>query len=602
MRQTFTKRILLFLFLVIPAPLLLNLVVLSFFSFVAVKTTIIQDLHTRTMNFNLELEKKIAIQNIFLKRLAETLALKTLTTSHDFFTEAYSEMIALGDTDLSLCLLSSANDSIRTKNPRDPFVRYIKAHPEIRDKLIQNPGNASLISISERPDTEDHYLIFAEPLPIYEDPSLAGWVIAFYSMQKLRNYLFHNKQSYQDLLCYLNHKGELLFSNSSPFQNGAFSLSMEGYPALFSEKASYPLEPSPELFKAKELLKVSIHGKTFLAYLSPWQPIPHTHSLALIPLSTCITQALRLPINVILFYILAFSLMGWVLSCTSKRLNRPLQELSVSMESAWKGNHNVRYEPQPYGYEINELGNIFNCTLLLLLNVKEKAEIEYISGNLLQKELALLSSLKDTLLCQRSNSLPGGTFSLHYLQGEQQTGYFYGWVATPEKDRLFGVIGIAGDIGLPSYLYALSARSLFLTYASLGYSLPSICHKTMRSFDETTVGNEASISIACLEYDLSSKSLSVLTEGANPPTLFIKRQEHLLTMSEQQRIETGDILVCLTGGPHIIQYLKTLPIEALLKDPLAPLNSENFAEMLTTMLRSKNQTQIDGAVGFLSFI
>lgn len=602
MRLTFTKRILLFLFLVIPALLLLNLVVLSFFSFVAVKTTIIQDLHTRTMNFNLELEKKIAIQNIFLKRLAETLALKTLTTSHDFFTEAYSEMIALGDTDLSLCLLSSANDSIRTKNPRDPFVRYIKAHPEIRDKLIQNPGNASLISISERPDTEDHYLIFAEPLPIYEDPSLAGWVIAFYSMQKLRNYLFHNKQSYQDLLCYLNHKGELLFSNSSPFQNGAFSLSMEGYPALSSEKASYPLEPSPELFKAKELLKVSIHGKTFLAYLSPWQPIPHTHSLALIPLSTCITQALRLPINVILFYILAFSLMGWVLSCTSKRLNRPLQELSVSMESAWKGNHNVRYEPQPYGYEINELGNIFNCTLLLLLNVKEKAEIEYISGNLLQKELALLSSLKDTLLCQRSNSLPGGTFSLHYLQGEQQTGYFYGWVATPEKDRLFGVIGIAGDIGLPSYLYALSARSLFLTYASLGYSLPSICHKTMRSFDETTVGNEASISIACLEYDLSSKSLSVLTEGANPPTLFIKRQEHLLTMSEQQRIETGDILVCLTGGPHIIQYLKTLPIEALLKDPLAPLNSENFAEMLTTILRSKNQTQIDGAVGFLSFI
>lgn len=602
MRLTFTKRILLFLFLVIPALLLLNLVVLSFFSFVAVKTTIIQDLHTRTMNFNLELEKKIAIQNIFLKRLAETLALKTLTTSHDFFTEAYSEMIALGDTDLSLCLLSSANDSIRTKNPRDPFVRYIKAHPEIRDKLIQNPGNASLISISERPDTEDHYLIFAEPLPIYEDPSLAGWVIAFYSMQKLRNYLFHNKQSYQDLLCYLNHKGELLFSNSSPFQNGAFSLSMEGYPALSSEKASYPLEPSPELFKAKELLKVSIHGKTFLAYLSPWQPIPHTHSLALIPLSTCITQALRLPINVILFYILAFSLMGWVLSCTSKRLNRPLQELSVSMESAWKGNHNVRYEPQPCGYEINELGNIFNCTLLLLLNVKEKAEIEYISGNLLQKELALLSSLKDTLLCQRSNSLPGGTFSLHYLQGEQQTGYFYGWVATPEKDRLFGVIGIAGDIGLPSYLYALSARSLFLTYASLGYSLPSICHKTMRSFDETTVGNEASISIACLEYDLSSKSLSVLTEGANPPTLFIKRQEHLLTMSEQQRIETGDILVCLTGGPHIIQYLKTLPIEALLKDPLAPLNSENFAEMLTTMLRSKNQTQIDGAVGFLSFI
>lgn len=602
MRQTFTKRILLFLFLVIPAPLLLNLTVLSFFSFAAVKTTVIQDLHTRTMNFHLELEKKIAIQKIFLKRLAETLALKTLTTANDFFTEAYSEMIALGDTDLSLCLISSANDSIRTKNPRDPFVRYIKAHPEIRDKLIQNPGNASLISISEYLDTEEHYLVFAEPLPIYGDPSLAGWVIAFYSMQKLRNYLFQNNQSRKDLLCFLNKNGELLFSDAPSLQKGSFSLSLSGYPSLPSSQTSYSLEASPNLFKSKQLLQVSIQGKTFLAYLSSWPPIPHTYSLALIPLSSCVTQALRLPINVILFYILAFSLMGWLLSCTSKRLNRPLQELTVSMESAWKGNHHVRYEPQPYGYEINELGNIFNCTLLLLLNVKDKAEIEYISGNLLQKELALLSSLQDTLLCQRSNELPGGTFSLHYLQGEQRTGLFYGWVTSPTGTSLLGVIGIAGDIGLPSYLYALSARSLFLTYASLGYPLPDICHKTTQSFDEATIGNEASVSMAFIEYHLASRSLSVLSQGTNPPALFLKRQEQLLAISEQQCIEPGDILVCLTGGPNMTQHLKRLPIESLLKDSLSPLNSENFAEILTTMLKHKKQTQIDGAVGFFSFI
>ncbi|MBQ8498917.1 MAG: SpoIIE family protein phosphatase [Chlamydia sp.] len=603
MRQTFTKRILFFLFLVIPAPLLLNLVVLSFFSFAAVKTTVIQDLHTKTMNVNLELEKKIAIQTIFLKRLAETLALKRLTTTNDFFTEAYSEMVALGDSDLSLCLLSSANDSIRTKNPRDPFVRYIKTHPEIRNQLVQNPKKVSLVSISEDVGSEEHYLVFAEPLPIYEDPSLTGWVIAFYSMQKLRNYLFQNNSSHHNLLyCYLNKNGQLLFSDSDSLQQGAFSLSLAGYPSLSSPLPSHALEASPKFFKAKELLQVSLEGKTFLAYLSSWQPIPNTYSLALIPLSTCITQALRLPINVIFFYTLAFSLMGWVLSSTSKRLNRPLQELTVSMESVWKGNHNVRYEPQPYGYEINELGNIFNCTLLLLLNVKEKADVEYISGNVLQKELALLSSLQDTLLCQRSNELPGGTFSLHYLKGAQQAGLFYGWIPSLNKDSLFGVIGIAGDIGLPSYLYALSARSLFLTYASLGYSLASICDKTIRTFDETTVGNEASVSMVFIEYQISSKSLSVRTEGTNPPVLFLKRREQLLSIAETQVIESGDILVCLTGGPHITHYLQTLPVEALLKDPLAPLNSENFAETLTAMLKNKNQTQIDGAVGFFSFI
>ncbi len=50
------------------------------------------------------------------------------------------------------------------------------------------------------------------------------------------------------------------------------------------------------------------------------------------------------------------------------------------------------------------------------------------------------------------------------------------------------------------------------------------------------------------------------------------------------------------------QHLKRLPIESLLKDSLSPLNSENFAEILTTMLKHKKQTQIDGAVGFFSFI
>ena len=105
-----------------------------------------------------------------------------------------------------------------------------------------------------------------------------------------------------------------------------------------------------------------------------------------------------------------------------------------------------------------------------------------------------------------------------------------------------------------------------------------------------------------LEYNPESRSLSMLSQGINPPSLFLKRKERLLAIAEQQQIESGDILICLTGCPNISQSLTSLPIEALLKDPLAPLHSENFTEILTTMLKNKNQTQIDGAVGFFSFI
>ncbi|MEF9496857.1 regulator of sigma subunit [Chlamydia sp. 04-14] len=606
MKQTFTKRILLFLFLVIPIPLILNLIVLSLFSFSAAKNNLMENLHTHATNFSLEFEKKLTIHKIFLKRLANTLALKAYaSSSEDFYSQAYNEMFALSDMDFSLCLIPLLDGNIKTKNPHDPFIHYLKSHPEIKKKLSMSAGKACIITISSETSSNfsKNYLVITEDIEVWNSPTSAGLLVSFYPMDFLQKDLFKSLHLKNEDICLLNKYGEVLFASNPKFSSEVFSVDIANLPKITARKQAIPVRIAPKILQEHNLISVKINNKKYLGIVLNKLPIQGTYTLSIIPLSWFIAKAIRLPLNVIFFYSLAFILMGWILTKINKRLNQPIQELTTCMEAAWRGNHNIRYEPQPYGYEINELGNIFNCTLLLLLNSREKAEIEHTSGDKLQKELAILASLQQTLLSPTFPEFPNVSFISKHLQGIQLSGHFYGWKASIPEQNLIGVVGLAGDIGLPSYLYALSARSLFLAYANLSSSLEKISSNTFDAFGKTTEGDEATVSMTFIRYCSIDTTLSILSVGETPPITFLKRQETFfrLTSPTKQKIEPGDILVCITGNYELTEYLMRLPIEELIKDPLAPLNSENFIETLTEMLNKETQSQIDGTLSFLSF-
>ncbi|WP_348663385.1 regulator of sigma subunit [Chlamydia vaughanii] len=602
MKQNFTKRILLFLFLVIPIPLILNLVVLSLFSFSAAKNNLIGNLHTHASHFNLEFEKKLTIHKIFLKRLANTLALKAYSSSEDFYVQAYHEMFALSDTDFSLCLIPLVNGNIKTKNPHDPFIHYLKTHPELKKKLSMSSGKACLITVPSE-TSPNNYLVITEDIEIWNSPTNAGLLVGFYPMHFLQKDLFRSLHLADEDICLLNKYGEVLFSSNPLFSSEVFSLNIPDLPKITPRTHATSIEIAPKMLQEQNLISVKIKNKRYLGIVLNKIPIQGTYTLSVVPLSTLLKKAIRLPVNVIFFYALAFILMGWILTKINKRLNQPIQELTTCMEAAWRGNHNIRYEPRPYGYEINELGNIFNCTLLLLLNSREKAEIEDISGNKLQKELAILSSLQQTLLSPDFPDFPNITFISKHLQGAQLSGHFYGWKASTSDHSLIGVVGLAGDIGLPSYLYALSARSLFLAYANIFPSLEKIGTATYETFGKTTEGDEATVSMTFIRYLSTEASLELFSVGNTPPVVFLKRQETFSRLHPpvSQKIQSGDVLVCITGNNELTDYLMRLPIEELLKDPLAPLNSDNFVETLTEMLNKETQSQIDGTLSFLSF-
>ncbi|WP_100934359.1 regulator of sigma subunit [Candidatus Chlamydia corallus] len=603
MKHTFTKRVLLFFFLVIPIPLLLNLMVVGFFSFSAAKANLVQVLHTHATNLSIEFDKKLTIHKLFLNRLANTLALKSYgAPSTEPYTQAYNEMMALSDTEFSLCLIDPFDGSIKTKNPGDPFIRYLKQHPEMKKKLSIAAGKAFLLTIPAEPLL--HYLILVEDIESWDSPTTAGLLVSFYPMSFLQKDLFQSLHITKGNICLVNKYGEVLFCAQNCGTPSAFSLDLPNLPQLQPRSSSaVEIQKAPSILGGENLVSMIINNKRYIGLVLNKIPIQGIFTLSLIPVSDLIYSTLKLPLNICLFYVLAFLLMWWIFSKISTRLNKPLQELTFCMEAAWRGNHNVRFEPQPYGYEFNELGNIFNCTLLLLLNSIEKADIDYQSGEKLQKELGILSSLQSALLSPDFPTFSKVTFSSQHLRGKQLSGHFNGWTVRDDGHTLLGIIGLAGAIGLPSYLYALSARSLFLAYASLDSSLQKISTDTAESFSKTTEGNEATVAMTFIKYSGEDRSIELLSLSEGAPTIFLQRGESFLRLPLQthETLQPGDRLICVTGDQDIVNYFSQLPIEELLKDPLDPLNTDNLIDSLTMILNNETEHSADGTLTVLSF-
>ncbi|ETR79536.1 putative sigma regulatory protein-pp2c phosphatase [Chlamydia pneumoniae B21] len=511
-------------------------------------------------------------------------------------------MMALSNTDFSLCLIDPFDGSVRTKNPGDPFIRYLKQHPEMKKKLSAAVGKAFLLTIPGKPLL--HYLILVEDVASWDSTTTSGLLVSFYPMSFLQKDLFQSLHITKGNICLVNKYGEVLFCAQDSESSFVFSLDLPNLPQFQARSSSaIEIEKASGILGGENLITVSINKKRYLGLVLNKIPIQGTYTLSLVPVSDLIQSALKVPLNICFFYVLAFLLMWWIFSKINTKLNKPLQELTFCMEAAWRGNHNVRFEPQPYGYEFNELGNIFNCTLLLLLNSIEKANIDYHSGEKLQKELGILSSLQSALLSPDFPTFPKVTFSSQHLRGRQLSGHFNGWTVQDGGDTLLGIIGLAGDIGLPSYLYALSARSLFLAYASLDVSLQKISKDTADSFSKTTEGNEAVVAMTFIKYVEKDRSLELLSLSEGAPTMFLQRGESFvrLPLETHQALQPGDRLICLTGGEDILKYFSQLPIEELLKDPLNPLNTENLIDSLTMMLNNETEHSADGTLTILSF-
>ncbi|WP_348664217.1 hypothetical protein [Chlamydiifrater volucris] len=609
-KQTFTSRILLFLFIIIPIPLVLNLGIFTLFSFSESLDSTEQCFRTHATNLSLEIKKVLSFKKLFLERIANTIALKELTVSTQeqaLFSTVSSELSEVSDS-FELCLLDSKTGKVWAKNPNDPFVFNLSQKNSLRSKLFRYAGMTFITTISNAKSEEKiPYIVIVEEIDTpkngFSTSSLSGFLISFQKLKNLQKELFQNiTLSHGDILL-VNHRGEILLSSSEflPKELGfeyfpyTFESTVDGFPNIKSKDPSTAIPIyTPRLMKHSKLVATKIYGKHYLGFLLDKLPIENTYTLSLLPLSQFLLSTFRLPIIIITFYIITFSLMAFLLTRLNKKVSRPLQELTTCMEAAWKGNYNVRFEPDKYGYEVNDLGNVFNCTLLRLLISMEKADKEWRANQALRNELSLLQSLQISLLSSHYSFKDGIQKFSNKSDQLAQRGHFEGWIKrenSSSEPHLVGAIGYSADKGLPSYLYALSAKSLFLAEASTTSNIQEIGSKIFSNL-QTLVSANHSVSFVIIDFDLKEKSVDLSFFGETQPKIFLRKNSTCkeISFSSKHVLSSEDAIIIVSASESFTVNLAE-EIVPFLSDSLHPVRGNSLVELFEDAIKTKHLSE-----------
>lgn len=231
---------------------------------------------------------------------------------------------------------------------------------------------------------------------------------------------------------------------------------------------------------------------------------------------------------------------GGVTYWLSLWISRPLRQLSYLMGEVREGNLDVRFEKQRFGFEINILGEIFNNTLVTLLENIQKAEDERVKKEMYQREVAIGRQVQRSLLPSQVPKISGAEVAGTYLPANEAGGDFYGYLSrlssVGEEILMISVADAAGK-GISPCLYALSARSLFRTYARLIDDPADILSRTNNAFIADTGDTGMFVTIFAATYHAQSKILSYYSCGHIPP--IVRRADGSLIHLEHSGIALG---------------------------------------------------------------
>lgn len=245
------------------------------------------------------------------------------------------------------------------------------------------------------------------------------------------------------------------------------------------------------------------------------------------------------------------------------RLSKPLQKLYEVMEGARYGQYSKKYVTDPFGFEINLLGETFNQMLEDLLRNKDNAAKEKLSREILSKELEIGRTLQKELFPKELPEFPSISIGIGFEPAKEVAGDFYDFFACG-PNRLMIAIADASDKGISACLYSLTVRSMLRSYAMAGESLESIMEKVNRLFSKDTglSGNFVTAWVGIFEID--THTLHYSSAGHLPAILMQQKgsqQEELTTQGtalgviedamftvSKRHLKSGDLLCLYSDG------------------------------------------------------
>lgn len=307
------------------------------------------------------------------------------------------------------------------------------------------------------------------------------------------------------------------------------------------------------------------NGKLQLAYRA-FVPLMNASVIVYLPKGAFFAREVGAFFLVYLMYGLIFIFGGTATYWLTIWLSRPLQQLSHVMGEVSKGNLNVRFVSQPFGYEVNFLGSAFNLTLNSLLENMQRLEDERVQRETYEREVKIAQKVQQNLLPTAFTPIREVEIASYYHFAHEVGGDFYDYSILHEKEEdkhISLTIADASGKGISSCLYALAARSFIRSAATLQKEVGKILAMANNAFLQDTGDTGMFVTVLMGVYSTKNSILTYYSCGHVPALVKRKNGEVIVlehngmamglmevtTLQESKlTLEPGDIVLFYTSG------------------------------------------------------
>lgn len=473
--------------------------------------------------------------------------------------ELYGIVVIKIEENGDLKTVASNRPEYRTKNFADFFKMQDFHTPEVLNKDYSSYFFRS-------PGLDEPLFFFAHPIYLGKEHKYTYVILLVSNLQeKLKSYVRSENQLYTINFALLLPSTIVISASDPALLNHYFLPINPYYKELFERQEPQVTLPKKPLkvsrFSNYPFFEFEWKGENQIGYFKSIPEMAYS-ILSYTSKSAVFQKPLLEFIDIYSTYGIILTIGGFLASFLTMIMVRPMQNLGLCMQHIQEGHLEARYKKDPFGFEINTLGEIFNSMVDEVLEKKRMAEDERVVRETYAKELRLGQQVQRDLLPQHMPDYPNVEVAEAYIPTIEVGGDFYDVFVNKNnrQERLMLMIADVSGKGVGGCLYSLSVRNMLRVHAKFYGDIAEAMHRTNQLFMLDTGESGTFVTALLASYDAATHIFSYYSCGHNPGIVlrkdgqveWLKNQGVALGAFETEKGEADTVF--LRKGDAVIFY------------------------------------------------
>ncbi len=382
---------------------------------------------------------------------------------------------------------------------------------------------------------------------IHQDGKADAIVMSIISLEMMLSRMKQFQNTKGLAISVIDGKGVVIATTNKDFEGKTFS-KKGGSNTITLDQISYVKNGQTFVYKGK---------KSFVDL----KQIPKTsmYLMVSVPEAVIMHSFLSFLFKLGVFLVFVIVIGGILTYFFTRRMARPMNQLSKVMTSIGTGHLEKAYIHDKYGFEINQIGDSFNEMRGNLLTYIEQVKTEKGLKEAFEKELQIGHQIQKAILPSEEPHIDGVEIATYYSPAKEVAGDFYDYLELDDNTVLITIADGVGK-GISSCLYSFDLRSILRTAALQRPPLDELVMCANKIFCADT--KESCNFVTLVTGYLNKKERTYQFTDAGHLPIFIKRKGKGVNQYETKGIALGiDVLeevetntVTLEQGDFCVMY------------------------------------------------